>query len=98
MVALVAGAVLLGIGIGVWLTRGLVRQLGAEPMEAANLAQSVAGGDLSTDIPLRAGDTTSVMAALKAMQANLAQVVSNVRSNSESVATASAQIAQGNQT
>jgi methyl-accepting chemotaxis protein len=97
MLALVAAAVMLGIGIGVWLTRGLVRQLGAEPADAAHLAQSVAGGDLSTTIDLRAGDTTSVMAALKAMQTSLAQVVSNVRSNSESVATASAQIAQGNQ-
>ncbi len=96
MLALVAGAVLLGIGIGVWLTRGLVRQLGAEPAAAAKLAQSVANGDLSTHIDLRTGDTASVMAALKAMQTSLAQVVSNVRSNSESVATASAQIAQGN--
>ena len=96
MLALVTGALLLGIGIGFWLTRGLVRQLGAEPAAAAHLAQSVAGGDLSTNIDVRIGDTTSVMAALKAMQANLAQVVSNVRSNSESVATASAQIAQGN--
>jgi len=97
MLALVAGAVLLGIGIGIWITRGLVRQLGAEPAVAAELAQSVANGDLSTNIALRAGDKTSVMAALKQMQDNLAQVVSNVRSNSESVATASAQIAQGNQ-
>jgi methyl-accepting chemotaxis protein len=96
MLALVAAALLLGVGIGAWLTRGLVRQLGAEPSDAAVLAQRVSSGDLSTDIALRAGDTTSVMAALKAMQANLAQVVADVRSNSESVATASAQIAQGN--
>jgi hypothetical protein len=34
---------------------------------------------------------------LKEMQASLVKVVANVRQNSESVATASAQIAQGNQ-
>jgi methyl-accepting chemotaxis protein len=97
MISLVIGSMLMGIGIGVWLTRSLTRQLGGEPSEAAQLAHSVAKGDLSTDVQLRVGDTDSVMAALKSMQANLVQVVSKVRSNSESVATASSQIAQGNQ-
>jgi methyl-accepting chemotaxis protein len=97
MLALVAGAILLGIGIGLWIARSLTRQLGAEPAEAAALAQGVAKGDLSMSVQLRSGDTTSIMAALKSMQDSLAQVVANVRSNSESVATASAQIAQGNQ-
>jgi methyl-accepting chemotaxis protein len=97
MLALVAGAVLLGIGIGWYIARGLTRQLGAEPHEAAALAQGVARGDLSVPIHLRAGDSSSIMAALKAMQDSLGDVVSKVRSNSESVATASAQIAQGNQ-
>jgi methyl-accepting chemotaxis protein len=97
MIGLVLGSMLTGIGIGVGLTRSLTRQLGAEPAEAAQLAHSVAKGDLSTDVKVRTGDTDSVMAALKAMQTNLVQVVSKVRSNSESVATASSQIAQGNQ-
>ena len=97
MIGLVCGSILMGIGIGVWLTRSLTRQLGGEPAEAAQLAHSVAKGDLSTEVKLRAGDTRSVMAALKSMQTNLVQVVSKVRSNSESVATASTQIAQGNQ-
>ncbi len=97
MLALVAVAVVVGVGIGLWIARSLARQLGAEPAEAAALAQGVAKGDLSAAITLREGDTTSIMAALKSMQDSLAQVVSNVRSNSESVATASAQIAQGNQ-
>ena len=97
MIGLVFAAVILGVGLGVWLTRGLTRQLGGEPEEAADLARRVAAGDLSSHVSLRPGDTRSVMAALSDMQANLAQVVSNVRQNSESVATASAQIAQGNQ-
>jgi methyl-accepting chemotaxis protein len=97
MIGLVIGSMLMGVAIGVWLTRSLTRQLGGEPAEAAQLAHSVAKGDLCTEVKLRAGDTDSVMAALKSMQANLVQVVSKVRSNSESVATASSQIAQGNQ-
>jgi len=95
--ASMAGGLLFAGLFGFALVRSLGRQLGGEPGEAANLARSVAAGDLSVKIGLRHGDTTSMMAQLRAMQTSLAKVVSNVRRNSESVATASAQIAQGNQ-
>ena len=83
--------------LGFALTRSVFHQLGAEPGEAADLARSVAAGDLGMQIDLRQGDSTSLMAQLKTMQQNLAKVVNDVRQNSEAVATASAQIAQGNQ-
>jgi methyl-accepting chemotaxis protein len=94
--ALAAIAIGMGVSVAVWITRSIKRQLGAEPAEATDLARNVANGDLSVPINLRAGDSSSLMAQLKAMQESLAKVVSNVRQNSESVATASAQIAQGN--
>jgi methyl-accepting chemotaxis protein len=84
------------IGAGVWLSHGIAKQLGGEPGQAADLARSVAAGDLSVRIELKAGDTASLMAQLKAMQDSLAKVVSSVRRNSESVAIASAEISQGN--
>ncbi|SHM36885.1 methyl-accepting chemotaxis protein [Rhizobacter sp. OV335] len=93
--AILAGLLFAGI-FGFVLVRSLGRQLGGEPGEAADLARSVAAGDLSVTIDLKRGDTTSMMAQLKEMQARLSTVVSSVRQNSESVATASAQIAQGN--
>jgi methyl-accepting chemotaxis protein len=96
MIGWVVFVLLGGIGIGLWLARSITRQIGAEPAAAARLAQRVAKGDLSTDVTLRSGDTSSIMAALKAMQVSLAAVVSKVRSNSDSVATASSEIAQGN--
>jgi len=96
MIALGAVALLLGVAIGWLLTRSITRQLGAEPGDAAALAQGVAEGDLSARIDIRPGDSTSMMAQLKTMQDSLAQVVNNVRQNAEGVATASAQIAQGN--
>jgi methyl-accepting chemotaxis protein len=89
-------ALLMDLLFGATIVRSIVRQLGAEPGDAARLAQGVAGGDLGMPIQLRPGDTTSLMVQLKAMQASLVEVVGNVRRNSESVATASAQIAQGN--
>ena len=83
--------------LGFVLTRSIFRQLGAEPGEATAAVNAVAKGDLTAQIALRPGDTSSLMAALAGMRDSLVRVVSEVRSNSESVATASAQIAQGNQ-
>jgi len=79
-----------------FIVRRLLSQLGAEPSEAASLAQSVAQGDLTVHVTLKAGDSHSMMAQLKTMQESLASVVGNVRQASEGVATASAEIAQGN--
>ena len=81
--------------IGMIVRRSL-KQLGAEPIEAAQLAQSVAQGDLCQPIVLKAGDSHSMMAQLKYMQQSLAKVVGNVRRGAEGVASASLQIAQGN--
>jgi len=96
-VGAIALGLLFAVAFGYSLVRTLGRQLGAEPGEAAELAQRVAAGDLSVTIALRPGDTTSMMAQLKAMQDSLSRVVSNVRQNADGIATASAQIAQGNQ-
>lgn len=77
--------------------RTLRRQLGGEPCEAAAIATHVGAGDLSVEIPLQPGDSTSLMAQLKFMQEHLSQVVTHVRESSTSVATASSQIASGSQ-
>jgi methyl-accepting chemotaxis protein-1 (serine sensor receptor) len=87
---------LLAAGFGYTVTRSVGGQLGAEPAEAAALAQRVAAGELDTPIALRDGDASSLMAQLKTMQSSLCQVVERVRQNADSVAIASAQIAQGN--
>ena len=90
LIALGAMASLVAAGIGWVITRSLLKQLGGEPGEAAEIAQAVSQGDFTRSVPLGAGDTTSLMASLSAMQGNLAQVVTTVRQGSEGVATASA--------
>ena len=95
-IAVFVGGMLLS-GLFNWvLSRSITQQLGGEPGEAAHVAGEVGAGDLSTRIQLHPGDRTSLMAQLKSMQENLGQVVTRVRQNSESLATASAEIAQGN--
>ena len=96
VVALLAVALLAAGVLGWGISRQLLRQLGGEPRLAAQVARSVAAGDLSTPLTVRQGDADSLMACLRSMQLNLSQAVSAVRSGSEQVATASSQIAQGN--
>lgn len=86
----------IGSLVGLIISRDLLRALGAEPSELSEAVNRVAKGDLDTPLQVRSNDTVSVMAAVAQMQASLSSVVYNVRQNSESVATASAQISQGN--
>ena len=86
-------ALALATMMGLWITRSI-----ASPINRAiGIAQAVAGGDLGSPIDV-VGDneTAQLLNALKDMQSRLVKVVSHVRQNSESVATASAEIAQGN--
>ncbi|TCP16156.1 methyl-accepting chemotaxis protein [Simplicispira metamorpha] len=88
---------LIGAGVAFFLTRSITRQLGGEPYYAAAIAHEIADGNLAVQVQLRPGDTTSLLATMQMMRDSLAQVVARVRQGSEAVATASAQIAQGNQ-
>ena len=81
-----------GIGVGVWFSRKITRPVD----DALGLARAIAGGDLTTHVKVVGRDEIAeLLKALAAMQDSLVGVVGNVRANSESVATASAQISQG---
>jgi methyl-accepting chemotaxis protein-1 (serine sensor receptor) len=78
---------------GHFLIRGIKRSL----HEAVAASNAVAQGDLTHPIKVHGRDEiTELLRALTTMQGNLASVVTAVRANAEGVATASAQIAQGN--
>jgi len=69
------------------------------PLEqAVKIVSQVADGDLSNDITVgRADEFGRLLEALRSMQGNLVSLVGTVRQGSDSVSTASAEIAQGNQ-
>ncbi|MFG6468036.1 methyl-accepting chemotaxis protein [Roseateles sp. BYS87W] len=92
-----AGVLALSLLAAVLITRSLLNELGGEPAQARDEAQRISRGDLTGSIPVRAGDAHSLFAALQAMHQSFADTVARVRQSSESVATASAQIALGNQ-
>jgi len=93
VLSLSALAMILGIVAAFVITRSIVRPITG----AMALAQTVASGDLSSTIVITGRDETGqLLSAMKDMQDNLVKVVSSVREGSESVSTASAEIAQGN--
>ena len=94
LLALSAIALVLGALFAWRLTLGIVRPLG----RAVTVAETVAAGDLSADIVVESRDEAGqLMHALREMNASLAKVVGEVRSGTETIATASGQIASGNQ-
>ncbi len=97
MIMLVIGSALAGLGMGAWITRGLLRQLGGEPTDAAQIAARIAGGDLAVDIELKPHDQSSMLFAMRRMRDSLSQIVGQVRAGTDTIATATQQIAVGNQ-
>jgi len=93
---LLAGAILIGTLLATLITRSLLRTLGGEPNEVLAVTTAITGGDLTTRISVAKGAEQSVMAGMAAMQESLSKLVGTVRQGSEGVATASAEIAQGN--
>ncbi|MBP6899395.1 MAG: MCP four helix bundle domain-containing protein [Burkholderiaceae bacterium] len=93
----IAISVLAGLGLGLAITAALRRQLGGEPAQAVALASAVAEGRLDSQVRLAAGDSASLLAKLQHMQQSLADAVQRVRQGADHVATASAEIAHGNQ-
>ncbi|MDP3205558.1 MAG: methyl-accepting chemotaxis protein [Hydrogenophaga sp.] len=82
-----------GITGGVLFSRSITRPID----RAVNLARQVSEGDLTAQVDIRGKDEIAqLLQAMHTMQGKLSAVVRVVRENSESVATASAQIAQGN--
>lgn len=96
MMILAAMALAFALTTAFLITRGLLAELGGEPAYAKSVMQRIADGDLTMTVATRSGDQSSLLAAMQAMHQSLVRIVTDVRSNSESVASTSTQIAQGN--
>ena len=92
---LCAVALVLGCLVVWGLGRSIRRQLGGDPRYAGEVVERIAAGDLISPITLGKKDSTSLLASMRRMQENLARVVGEIRSGSDSIATGSGQIAAG---
>jgi len=86
-------AAVLACGLAWLLGRNITRPL----HQAVELAKQVAAGDLTAQIVVRSRDETGeLMSALRDMNAALSHIVGQVRGGTDTIATASAEIAAGN--
>ncbi|WP_426145315.1 methyl-accepting chemotaxis protein [Polaromonas sp. DSR2-3-2] len=94
MIGLGLLAVLMGSAFAWWTTRSITRPI----HKAVKVAQTVAAGDLSSHLEVTTKDETGqLLQALKDMNSSLGHIVGQVRTSTDTIATASGQIAAGNQ-
>ena len=94
LIGLLVGIVAVGMLLALWVARSVSRPL----IEAVGVARQVAAGDLTAQVVVKSQDETGqLMQALKDMNASLQSLVGQVRSGTDTIATASSQIAAGNQ-
>ena len=76
----------------------LIRSITRPLDEAVSMAQTVAGGDLRTEVEAHTADEIGdLLRSLKLMQNNLANIVGKVRVGTETIHVAATEIASGNQ-
>jgi methyl-accepting chemotaxis protein len=93
IIVTVSTIVLLGMGLAVFTSRHITRPM----LDAVNIAERVAEGDLNANIEVHSQDEIGqLLAAMRKMNHKLVDIVSQVRSSSDSIATGSNEIAIGN--
>ncbi|WP_443113187.1 methyl-accepting chemotaxis protein [Herbaspirillum seropedicae] len=93
IIVTVAACIGLAMLLAVWVSRLIARPL----EEAVSMAQRVAGGDLTTRIePAGKDETGQLLVALKSMNDSLVGIVGQVRMGTQTITTASTEIASGN--
>ena len=79
-------SLLIAVGMAYWIARSLLKQLGGEPDYAAHAVGKIAEGDLTIDLALKPGDTTSLLYSLKTMQDSLRKIVAEIKNIVEDAA------------
>ncbi|MBW8898057.1 MAG: MCP four helix bundle domain-containing protein [Massilia sp.] len=94
MIGVLAGVAVLFGAMCAWLLAGaIVRPI----RQAVDVAEKVAAGDLTQHIEAKGNDETgALLRALRHMNDSLVAIVSQVRSGTDTIATASAEISAGN--
>ncbi|QJQ06150.1 HAMP domain-containing protein [Undibacterium piscinae] len=93
LIVLSLSAVLIGLAFAWWVTRSITIPINA----AVGVAQTIAAGNLGAEIAINSNDETGqLLQAMKAMNASLLNVCTQVRTGTDTIATASSQIAAGN--
>ncbi len=78
--------------MGFLIVRNLQRQLGGEPAYAAEVVSKIAAGDMTVNVQIRPGDTSSMLVAIKEMSEKLSQIIGEVNGAASNIASASEEV------
>lgn len=92
MLALLLGCIAVLGGVCVLVMRSVLGPLGGEPLEAARVVRLIAQGDLSTPVPVRAGDRESLLADMHGMQQSLNAIMRQISTAVDQVASSSEEL------
>ncbi|TWI42983.1 methyl-accepting chemotaxis protein [Pseudoduganella flava] len=93
LIALGVSAIVIGVLLAWRITRTITEPL----RQAVRVAENVSSGDLTSDIDVGSSDETGqLMRALQKMNGSLMTIVGQVRNGTETITTASSEIAAGN--
>ncbi|URI06532.1 methyl-accepting chemotaxis protein [Aquincola tertiaricarbonis] len=95
ILGMVLGGAVIGGALGLFMTRSVMQQLGADPKDTIQAATVIASGDLRVHFQTQPSDQSSLMFQLDRMRLQLAGLIQQVRQSAESVSTAAGEISAG---
>jgi len=92
MLGLLTACLALVVGAAVLVTRSVIGPLGGEPLDAARVVRQISQGDLTSRVPVRAGDHNSLLADMHGMQQGLHGIIRQISSSVDQVAASSEEL------
>ncbi|WP_158300784.1 cache domain-containing protein [Chromobacterium sp. ATCC 53434] len=83
------------LSLGWWVYRSVMRELGAEPSEAAAIVREIAAGKLDRDIRLPKNGGDSLLAHIREMQGQLRRLVGEIIRDAEELGRLNADVVDG---
>ena len=97
IIAMLAVIILVSLGVAILVTRGILRQLGADPKEVSAVTDQIAAGHLAVTFNSANGEIVGLYKTIRDMSDNLKDVISRVRNASGNVAAGSDELASTSQ-
>jgi Methyl-accepting chemotaxis protein len=97
MFIIILVAAVLGIAMGFFIAYQIVRQLGGEPNYAAEITRQIAAGNLTVNVETNENNKHSLLYAMKEMVEKLNHILSEVRTSSDTLASASEEVSATSQ-
>jgi methyl-accepting chemotaxis protein len=90
-------ALLVAMGVVFLITRNLTRTLGAEPHVVAEIMREFSTGNLTVQVDLKQGDTSSLAATIAQTLEKLRSIMTDIKSSADNLSSASVQLSATSQ-